>query len=544
MTKQPIFSYTKSTFYKIWLAICALIIVATVASSFLVYLQVNNQLKTNMEQRLLWEANFYRQQLDEVFLQAALKLDNLVRSAVATTADRTLLQNEMDTIRTQTPSVIRSWVAYPGGILVPSPNTRPDYVKNLPWWHEYLSGKTPQNFTGFQIGRGRSLVGKPFIDQSNFTALVPLLSFDLHEIQIIRAAGAELDLNIALTENTGVDVDWSTIPVSIYTTDGILVACPYRYYSGNLNLLNKISDHPLIRQMLSYPNEVHGFGTYKKNDRKMAGVYLKDPLLGLVLTVEYPAAEVVDPVRRIASGPLIITALLLLIATILIATIYANTKRLRQVEQLARSAELRALQAHINPHFLFNTLDCLVGLAVSTGNTSLVNMIRSLIHVFRYTTRKMAELVTLQEELDYLKEYISLQQIRYGSRFSFELSVPEELLKTKIFKFCIQPLVENCFIHGVEKSLDPVLIRVQANKSENDLEISVSDNGPGMTMERIREINKSLELETYESGSQGNGVGISNIHHRLKYAYGNAYGITLIPLEPGLSVYLRIPINQ
>lgn len=543
--KKPLFNYTKSLYYKTWLTICALIVIATVASSFLVYIQVNNQLQSHMEQRLLWEANFYRQKLDEIFLQAAIKLDSLVRSSAAVTANRSVLQNEMERIRLQSPSVIRSWLAYPDGVLIPSPNTRSDYVRRLPGWHEFLAGKQPRAFQGLQVGRGQSLVGKPFVDHPNLlTTLVPLLSFELRGLQIVRAAGAQLDLYSALTDNIGIDSDWSNIPVSIYTTDGILVTSPYRYDSGNRKIENAISRHPLIRKMLEKPNEVSGFANYAENQRPMAGIYLKDPLLGLVLTVEYPASEIIDPVRRIAAGPLIVVALLLVIATFLIATIYSNTKRLRQVEQLARSAELRALQAHINPHFLFNTLDSLVGMAVATGNAALVKMMRSLINIFRYTIRQSGELVSLREELNYLQEYVSLQQNRYGARFSFELSVPDDILATKIFKFCIQPLVENCFIHGVEKSLDPVVIKVAIKHHGKNIEICVSDNGPDMAAERLAEIKDSLEQETYESGSQGHGVGLSNIHHRLKYGYGTSFGIRLEPLQPGLAVHLLVPIHE
>jgi hypothetical protein len=544
LTKKPIFNYTKSLFYKIWLTICASIIIATVASSFLVYIQVSTQMKQQMQQKLLWEAYFYRQQLEEVFLRVALKLDTMVHSSAAVYANYAFLQDEMDVLHSQSPNVIRSWVAYPNGTLIPSPNTNLDYVKNLPWWHEYLSGQANQTFTGNLLGRSQSLVGRTFVDQSDLTTLVPLLSVSLQGTKIIRAAGAQVDLNGALTSNTDVDVDWSNIPVSIYTNTGILVACPYRYYKDNLKFPNKINLHPLIREMLTRRLDESGFKIYLQNNRKMAGVFLMIPSLNLVLIVEYPATEVVDPLLRIASGPLIIIILLLLVATITIIMIYYNTKRLRRVEDLARSAELRALQARINPHFLFNTLDCLVGLAVSTGNNSLIKIIRSLINIFRYTIRKMDELVPLEEELNYLEEYVSLQQIRYGSRFTLELSVPNEFLNIKIFKFCIQPLVENCFIHGVEKSLDPISIRVQATRNKNILEICVLDDGPGMTPNRLQEIRDSLKHDTYESSNHGHGVGVSNIHHRLQYAYGPRYGIRFQPLNPGLAVYLSFPVMK
>lgn len=540
MTRQSLFWHTKGLFYRIWIAICCLIMIATVASSLLVYVQISSQLQVHMKQRLIWEANYYRQQLEEAFLQAALKLDGLVRSAAAIRADRPLLQNEMDGIRLQSPSVIRSWVAYPDGILIPSAYTRLDYVQNLPWWREYLTGHTPESFMGYLMSRSQSLVGKPYINQAQLTTIVPLVSLGLRGTKIIRAAGAEVELNNMITDLAGVNNDWSTIPVSIYTMEGRLVASPYRYHE-RLTMLNQDSRHPLIVQMRQNPNDINGFLVYDYQRRKMAGVFLKIPTLGLVLTVEYRAAEVVDPVRRIASGPLIVAALLVLVATVLIVTIYSNTKRLRRMEYLARGAELRALQACINPHFLFNTLNCLVGMAVSTGNEVLVKMIRSLISIFGYTVRNMNELITLRAELDYLREYIWIQQVRFGQRFSFQLSVADEWLDAKIFKFCLQPLVENCFVHGVEKSLDPIVIEVNVIRREADLLITVSDNGPGLTAERFAEIIKSLATDSYELGSGGNGVGLSNIHHRLRYAFGPEYGIEIKLLSKGLAVILKLP---
>jgi two-component system sensor histidine kinase YesM len=102
-------------------------------------------------------------------------------------------------------------------------------------------------------------------------------------------------------------------------------------------------------------------------------------------------------------------------------------------------------------------------------------------------------------------------------------------------------LVENCFVHSVEKSLDPVNIEVQVTQVENDITISVSDNGPGLTPERQAEITGILETDTYEYGSGGGGVGLSNIHHRLRYAFGPAYGIKFMPLPKGLAVFLKFP---
>jgi hypothetical protein len=539
--KRPLFMYTEGLFYKIWISVCILILITAIANSVGVYIQISRQLNNTIRQRLQWEAHFYRQQLDQIFIRADEKLNSLANSSAALSANRPLLQKEMETIHHLSPSIIRSWVAYPNGLLISSSHTRPDYVRQLPWWREYLSGIIPRVFHGLWVGRGQSLVGKPLRDQSGITTLVPLFSLKLRGVQIVRAVGAQLDLNSALIDDSDINSNWGDIHVSIYTLDGVLMACPYRYLRGNFKLFSQPSHHPLILQMLARPNEISGFQFYAAEGQKNVGMYLRDPYLGLVLTVEYPATEVLDPISRITIGPLIVTALLLLITSIVLSIIYSNTKRLHRMEQLARSAELRALQAHINPHFLFNTLDRMVGMAAIAENLPLLKMLKSLADILRYTTRKMGELVTLNEELTYLQEYIALQQIRFGSRLSFQLDVAPVALNYKIFKLSIQPLVENCFTHGVEKSLDPVTITLKVIKKKNCLEIRVFNNGPAITAKQLQAINNNLEQETYDA-AQNHGLGLSNIHHRYQYAYGKPYGIRLEPEEHGLTVILVIPL--
>lgn len=533
---------TEGIFRSSWIVVCTLIIAAAIASSISVYIQVSNELTRHMEQRLLWEAKFYREQLNQVFLRAALRLDNLVHSPAAVSGNREMLISELNLLNQSSPSLFCSWVIYSDGNLIPAPNARPDQAKHLPWWSSYLAGKNPQAYMDmYMLGRSQAMVGAPFAGETKKTVLVPLVSLDLHSTQIVRAAGL-LDLNRALTDNTGIDIDWSMEPVSVYTSQGRLVASPYHFSNGAFPVLEDHSNDPLMKQQAAHPEAMYGFQVMERDHQKTAGLYLREPSLGLILTVERPAAEVVDPVRKIAAGPLIIAAFCLLIATLLISTLYAGAQQLRKAEQLARSAEFRALQAHINPHFLFNTLNRMVGLAVSAGNLPLVEMIRSLSNIFRYTTRNPNALVSLREELNYLQEYVSLQQIRYGARFSFQLDVPDPLLDAQVFKFCIQPLVENCFVHGSEKSLDPVSISVSIEKVKDSIEISVSDDGPGISEERFKEVNLALAKEGYETGSQGHGVGLSNIHHRVRCIYGPLYGIILKPLEPGLTVCLRMPL--
>ncbi|HBF39324.1 MAG TPA: hypothetical protein DDW50_18645 [Firmicutes bacterium] len=526
---------------RFWIIICGLLLTISTVSSILVYVQVSHELTNQMNQRLYWEAKFYREQLDQIFLRAALRLDNLIMSTSAISGNRELLQNELQLMNNSLPSLTRSWLAYPDGILIPSPSTRPDHVLKLMWWREFLQGHSPK-ISGYPMGRSQAMVGKPFLDQTGMSPLVPLFSLDLHSFKIRRAAGLELDINQALVDNKGVDIDWTNEPVSIYTASGYLLASPYHYSTGNFKMLMRKDNSPLIRQMLLQPDNSFGFKLYYRDHQKIVGIYLHDPSLGMVIVVERPAAEVINPMRHIAAGPLVVAILSLIIATLFAAMLYTSLRRIREAQQMTRTAEFRALQAHINPHFLFNTLDHMAGFAVMSGNTALVEMIRSLANIFRYTTRNLSAIVSLREELNYLNEYIKLQQIRFSGRFTFHLTVPEDLLSTQVLKFCIQPLVENCFRHGVEKSLDPIAIIVTVVPiQENIIEIQVSDDGPGITDKRLAEVRASLQGEHLDLENRCDSVGIANIHYRIRYTYGSSYGIILEPLNPGLVVRLRIP---
>jgi len=532
----------KRYFRRLWFLVCLLLLVVSVGASIRVYLQVSRELAGNMEQRLSLEARYHRARLDQVVLRAAYRLDSLISSPIARYGLRQQLRDELDLLPTGIPGLTRCWVGYADGRLIPSSSTRSDHVRRLPWWREFLAGKTPAASLGYVLSRSRAMLGEPFLNETG-TVTLPLISLGLEEnVRIVRAAGLELDVSLAMLDDTDYNIDWSKDPVSVYTPEGILLANPDYYAAGSSRLLTDCSDHPLIQQGKRHPESGQGFLIYAQDSRRVAGVFLRDPFLRVLLTVERPAKEVVDPVKQIAAGPLIISVLCLLVATLFIATLYSDARRLRMADRHARQAEFRALQAHINPHFLFNTLNRIMGMAETSGNLPIVNMIRSLAEIFRYTTRNPDAMVPLREELQYLTEYITLQKARYKDRFSFSLSVLDDLLSVPVFKFCIQPFVENCFIHSVEKSLEPVEISVIVAHTDKSLEVTVRDNGPGMTPERFQEVAHILEEVECDSGSLGNGVGLSSIHHRLRLAYGPRFGVHLEPGEPGLIVRLRLPL--
>ena len=521
----------------VWLVACILIVVVTTVCSIIIYIQVSRNLTKQIRRGLFWEAKLYKEQLEQVFHQISSGLDGIVNSQGVKDGSTELVQESLYDMKQCVPSIVRSWVIYDSGQLIPSYNTRYEYLDQLEWWQRYLSQGSLQ-YLGYPLPTSQTVMGRPFLEQSGLSTIVPLMRFAFRDSHITRLVVVEIDINHALLDSA----DWSNNPVSLYTSEGYLLARPYRYYSKESQLLSDQSDDPIMQLQMNMPREEMGFAFFERGNEKRAGVFLRVPSVGMIVTVERSAQEVIQPVRYVAGGSLVVTILSVVVASMIVYTLYNAYRKLQEAEQLALSAEFRALQANINPHFLFNTLDRMVGKAVTNKNSDIVDMLRALADLFRYTVSRPNHLVAVEEELTYLQRYVYLQQHRYGDRFEYSLQVDEEVLGAQIPKFSIQPVVENCFIHAVEESMDPVRIEVRIGREGDVMKVSVSDDGPGISASREHQLNGLLQGETASPTATTRGMGLSNIHRRLRHLYGRQYGVRLERLERGLKVDITLPI--
>lgn len=521
----------------VWLVACILIVVVTTVCSIIIYIQVSRNLTKQIRRGLFWEAKLYKEQLEQVFHQISSGLDGIVNSQGVKDGSTELVQESLYDMKQCVPSIVRSWVIYDSGQLIPSYNTRYEYLDQLEWWQIYLSQGSLQ-YLGYPLPTSQTVMGRPFLEQSGLSTIVPLMRFAFRDSHITRLVVVEIDINHALLDSA----DWSNNPVSLYTSEGYLLARPYRYYSKESQLLSDQSDDPIMQLQMNMPREEMGFAFFERGNEKRAGVFLRVPSVGMIVTVERSAQEVIQPVRYVAGGSLVVTILSVVVASMIVYTLYNAYRKLQEAEQLALSAEFRALQANINPHFLFNTLDRMVGKAVTNKNSDIVDMLRALADLFRYTVSRPNHLVAVEEELTYLQRYVYLQQHRYGDRFEYSLQVDEEVLGAQIPKFSIQPVVENCFIHAVEESMDPVRIEVRIGREGDVMKVSVSDDGPGISASREHQLNGLLQGETASPTATTRGMGLSNIHRRLRHLYGRQYGVRLERLERGLKVDITLPI--
>lgn len=203
-----------------------------------------------------------------------------------------------------------------------------------------------------------------------------------------------------------------------------------------------------------------------------------------------------------------------------------------------QKAQFQALQAQINPHFLLNTLNSIKWTAILSGADHISEMITKLGKLLNFTMRNEQEFVTLQEELEYLQVYLSLQEIRYHDQITFTYHIPEALLECEVLKFTLQPAVENSIIHG---NRFPLLIELQAEEVNGQLHIVMQDNGVGMSSEMIGQVESSLN----QPHAKFSGIGIRNVNERIKLHYGVQYGMQISSVEgEGVRLQLVLPLKR
>jgi two-component system, sensor histidine kinase YesM len=202
-----------------------------------------------------------------------------------------------------------------------------------------------------------------------------------------------------------------------------------------------------------------------------------------------------------------------------------------------KSAELKALQAQINPHFLYNTLDIINCLAIENNIPDISQMIQSLSKFYKLSLSNGRDIVTIRDELEHVELYVQIQNKRYKNRIILILDVEKEILDCKIPKLLLQPIVENAIIHGIfEKESKSGVIKIFGYKVMHNIFLKINDNGIGMSKNRIE------EMLQFNIAEQMHGYGVNNINERIKLYYGNEYGL-FYESEPGngTTVEIRIP---
>lgn len=221
-----------------------------------------------------------------------------------------------------------------------------------------------------------------------------------------------------------------------------------------------------------------------------------------------------------------------------------------EISKKEKTAELDALIAQINPHFLSNTLESIVWQARMIGSEDISEMAYSLGKLFTLMVNKGKQTLSIENELEHVKMYMNIQNIRYKDRYKLVINLDTELLHYETLKLILQPIIENSIIHGFNDVKREAEITVDVLDKGKDILFKISDNGNGMSDERFMKVQKKLdnakrniydEAEAEKSNEKGNGIGLVNIHQRIRLYYGHDYGISVDKKNERCVFRVKIP---
>lgn len=204
-----------------------------------------------------------------------------------------------------------------------------------------------------------------------------------------------------------------------------------------------------------------------------------------------------------------------------------------------KEAEMRALQQQINPHFLYNTLEVIRSHALINNDESVAEVVYSLGGMLRAVV-KNKDVITIENELDMLNKYLKIMEFKFKGKFYYQIDVDEEVRSIETVKFWMQPLVENFFVHGFDRTCDYNLLIINGKKDEDQVVFTIINNGEKIEPERLKEINSRLSPEEQETGTE-NSIGLRNVYTRLSFFYGDSFKMMISNNdEAGITITISI----
>lgn len=203
-----------------------------------------------------------------------------------------------------------------------------------------------------------------------------------------------------------------------------------------------------------------------------------------------------------------------------------------------RKSEFDTLQSQINPHFLYNTLDIIVWMIENENSDKAVNIVTALAKFFRISLSKGKNIITVKDEVEHVKNYLMIQNMRFKNRFEYSIDVDEEVLSYSSLKLMLQPLVENAIYHGMEFMDGDGEIDVKVFKEDDSLYFTITDNGLGMSEDMV----ETLLSKDFVPSKKGSGIGAKNVNERIKLYFGSEYGLK-VESEPdeGTKITIHLP---
>lgn len=218
----------------------------------------------------------------------------------------------------------------------------------------------------------------------------------------------------------------------------------------------------------------------------------------------------------------------------------------KREQQNLKKSELRTLQAQINPHFLYNTLDAIMWQAEANNSEEVIRITRALSDFFRISLSAGEEWITVSQEVKHLEGYLSIQKVRYRDVMNYEIDIDPEIENVVMLKLLLQPLVENALYHGIKLKRGGGTISVTGRREGDDLVFCVADTGVGIPPDKLREIEEHMHCDNLplaEGVSQSSGFGLRNVDLRIRLYYNQPIGLKIESDEHGSRFSFRVPVN-
>jgi len=216
-----------------------------------------------------------------------------------------------------------------------------------------------------------------------------------------------------------------------------------------------------------------------------------------------------------------------------------QVKSIRLEQENLRNMESKLLQAQINPHFLYNTLDTIIWLIEGDKNKEAIDIVVALSEFFRTVVSKGKDFITVREEVIHINSYLQIQQSRYKDILDYEINIPEDLYGYQILKLTLQPLIENSLYHGIKMLRARGKITITGEMVDEVMFFHVIDNGIGMDEAELNALRKEVEMP---GSKQSTGFGLANVEKRIKLNYGNMYGLDIQSKKgEGTDIIIKIP---
>jgi sensor histidine kinase YesM len=214
-------------------------------------------------------------------------------------------------------------------------------------------------------------------------------------------------------------------------------------------------------------------------------------------------------------------------------------KEIKEIEERKKETEMKMLQSQIAPHFIYNTLACVISLAKQNKTQEVIQTIKSLVGLLSFSIDRISSIVKLQDELEMLRMYVQIQKVRYGDKVNFIEDCDPKTLNCPILKLTLQPIVENAIFHGLAPQKKSGTIIIRTFRRKDKVQIYIRDNGMGMK----REVAKGLLQENLHQldKSRFTSIGLKNVNERIKLHYGESFGMKIRSV-PGIGTIVRISI--